>query len=128
MKDLFKQLELLGLNPAKTRGITTTVVDFVCDFYSEDRQIYVRVDKGSEEIIGVNYEYGIADNVHSVSCGKLDPCIHLTTIFERLQQWNKLDVFDGITKAIELYEIAFLNFQDFLHGTYEDGYRVNKED
>jgi hypothetical protein len=130
MKDLFKQLELLGLNLAKTRGITTTVIDFVCDKIDYDQEIFVRVDMDLGKIIGLNFMYGINDGRSSWD-GEI--CEHLTEIYNRLKHSDfdmddDVHTSDRVMKAIELYSIAFLEPTIFLDGTYVDGRRVNKED
>lgn len=128
MKKLFKQLETLGLNLAKTRGVTDTVIDFVCDKINYDQEIFVRVDMDSGEIIGLNFMHGINDG----SSWEAKPCGHLTEIYHRLKR-SSFELFEmddvahtsqRIMKAIELYSIAFLEPTIFLDGTYVNGRRV----
>jgi hypothetical protein len=122
MKKLFKQLELLGLNLTKTVGVSSTVIDFVCDSYSGDREIYVRVDMRKAEIVGLNFMQGIGCD-GELDHGQLDPCIHLTAIYNNMRH-NYMDVSVRIEKAIELYCIAHHDYTCFLNGTFENGYEV----
>lgn len=126
MKKLFKELECLGLNLAKTRGVTDTVIDFVCDKINYDQEIFVRVDLDSGEIIGLNFMHGINDGSSS---WEAKPCGHLTEIYHRLKH-SSFEMDDvvhtshRIMKAIELYSIAFLEPTIFLDGTYVNGCRL----
>tara|TARA_R110000751_G_scaffold297662_1_gene407311 strand:- start:612 stop:1007 length:396 start_codon:yes stop_codon:yes gene_type:complete len=129
MNKLFKQLETLGLNLTKTIGVSSTVIDFVCDFYSGDREIYVRVGMRKAEIVGLNFMQGIYEPEIAISLdhGRIDPCIHLTAIYDNLKH-NHMEISDRIEKAIELYCIAHHDYTCFLDGTFENGYQVFNEE
>jgi len=115
---LLEQLANIGFGKLKLQSKNLNDV-YVCKDVSSDRNIFIEVDKECE-VIGMNYHQGIDE----VDLSFVNPCEFITEIFNRIRLRYVGEIDKAILKAIELYNISFVDYEIFLDGEFNKGTKI----
>lgn len=111
----FESLSNLGYKGRKFESDFDNVA--ICELLDDDMIIYVSYDSEDFTIKGINYHMDCNDRTSETINHFKNPCVHLTEIFNRVKH-RQTTLEDAIMRAIELYEIAFVDDEIFLDEVY----------